>query len=407
MIWLRHTHVRHCILAAVLTVCLPWVASGQAVVDARRVEFTPSSDHNAVSNGVPVLTRYRLQIYVAGSTTVTASVDLGKPAPGTDGMIRLDFMSLMTTPLSMGVTYESRVAAEGPGGTTTTSLSNQFSFTPTCAPPTLSAVSASVGSAAASGSVNVNAAAGCAWTAASGAAWLTVTAGASGSGPGTVSYSVAQNTSTAARTGTMTIAGQTFTVTQAGAAACSYTIAPTSRSSPAAGETATVAVSTTSLCTWSTTSSAAWLKVSAGMTGTGSGNVSIVVAANTGTTQRTGSVTIAGQTFSVTQAAAPSCSYSINPASRTSPVAGETTSVAVSTGSTCAWSSSSNAAWLSVSGAATGAGSVSVTVAANGGTTQRTGSVTIAGQTFSVTQPGTPACTLHDCAGEPDLACRR
>ncbi|MDQ5988115.1 MAG: hypothetical protein CSYNP_03871 [Syntrophus sp. SKADARSKE-3] len=53
----------------------------------------------------------------------------------------------------------------------------------------------------------------CAWTAASSASWITVTSGASGTG--TVSYSIAANTG-AARTGTITAGGQTFTVTQAG-----------------------------------------------------------------------------------------------------------------------------------------------------------------------------------------------
>jgi hypothetical protein len=41
-----------------------------------------------------------------------------------------------------------------------------------------------------------------------------VTAGASGTGNGTVSFTVAANTG-AARSGTLTIGGQTFTVTQA------------------------------------------------------------------------------------------------------------------------------------------------------------------------------------------------
>ncbi|HVQ36598.1 MAG TPA: hypothetical protein VMS31_03645, partial [Pyrinomonadaceae bacterium] len=45
---------------------------------------------------------------------------------------------------------------------------------------------------------------------------ITVTSGSSGSGNGTVNYSVAAN-SGALRNGTMTIAGQTFTVTQAAA----------------------------------------------------------------------------------------------------------------------------------------------------------------------------------------------
>jgi Zn-dependent metalloprotease len=66
------------------------------------------------------------------------------------------------------------------------------------------------------GSVTVTAGTGCAWTAVSNATFITITSGSSGSGNGTVNYSVAANTGTSSRNGTMTIAGLTFTVSQAG-----------------------------------------------------------------------------------------------------------------------------------------------------------------------------------------------
>jgi len=47
--------------------------------------------------------------------------------------------------------------------------------------------------------------------------WIAITSGVSGSGSGTVSYTVTANTCTSVRTGTMTIAGETFTVTQGAA----------------------------------------------------------------------------------------------------------------------------------------------------------------------------------------------
>lgn len=53
----------------------------------------------------------------------------------------------------------------------------------------------------------------CDWTATSNDGFITITSGASGAGDGTVNYSVAANAG-AQRMGTMTIAGQTFTVTQ-------------------------------------------------------------------------------------------------------------------------------------------------------------------------------------------------
>ena len=51
------------------------------------------------------------------------------------------------------------------------------------------------------------------------ASWITITSGSTGSGNGTVNYSVSPNTSTSLRTGTMTIAGKTFTATQSGVGA--------------------------------------------------------------------------------------------------------------------------------------------------------------------------------------------
>jgi hypothetical protein len=61
-------------------------------------------------------------------------------------------------------------------------------------------------------SVSVFAPDECAWTAVSNVGWITILSGGSGSGNGTVTYSVASTSSR--RSGTMTIAGQTFTVRQ-------------------------------------------------------------------------------------------------------------------------------------------------------------------------------------------------
>jgi hypothetical protein len=78
----------------------------------------------------------------------------------------------------------------------------------------VSTTSVSVPATASTGSLSVTTGSACSWTAVSNVSWVTITAGASGTGPGTVSYSVAANTG-AARSGTLTIAGQTVTITQA------------------------------------------------------------------------------------------------------------------------------------------------------------------------------------------------
>jgi Putative binding domain, N-terminal/PQQ enzyme repeat len=65
-------------------------------------------------------------------------------------------------------------------------------------------------------SAGVVATGGCNWTAVSNAAWLTVNSGSAGTGSGTVGYMVSSNSTSVARSGTITVAGRTLTVTQMG-----------------------------------------------------------------------------------------------------------------------------------------------------------------------------------------------
>ena len=73
----------------------------------------------------------------------------------------------------------------------------------------------SFASAGGSGNVVVTTGGGCGWTAVCEVSWITITSGASGSGNGTVSYSVAPYTGRQGnRSGTVSIAGRTLTVRQ-------------------------------------------------------------------------------------------------------------------------------------------------------------------------------------------------
>jgi hypothetical protein len=80
----------------------------------------------------------------------------------------------------------------------------------------VSKASGSVPSTASTGSLSVTAGTACSWTATSNVSWITITEGASGTGNGTVTYAVAANTG-GLRTGTLTIAGESVIITQAGA----------------------------------------------------------------------------------------------------------------------------------------------------------------------------------------------
>ncbi len=90
--------------------------------------------------------------------------------------------------------------------------------TPLTSPSCTSAVSplaVSLGQNGEPGTVGVQTTAGCPWTARSNTSWITVTAGTSGIGNGSLSYSAQANFDTSARTGTLTVADVTVTMTQA------------------------------------------------------------------------------------------------------------------------------------------------------------------------------------------------
>jgi len=120
-----------------------------------------------------------------------------------------DFVVVVTSNLA-GQTGAYNLRVDTPGCVVTQVASCIYS---------LSSSDASFLAAGGSSSVSVNVAAGCPWTAVSNDSFITVDSGSPGVGNGTVNYTVAAN-SGPARVGTMTIAAQTFTITQeAGAVA--------------------------------------------------------------------------------------------------------------------------------------------------------------------------------------------
>ncbi|MGD9972748.1 MAG: DUF1566 domain-containing protein, partial [Desulfatirhabdiaceae bacterium] len=93
--------------------------------------------------------------------------------------------------------------------------------------------------------------------------------------------------------------------------------------------------------------------------------------------------------FTVYESGTPTCTYTIDPPSKTFAASGDSQSVAVTaSSSTCAWAVSESLDWITVSKTnGTGTGTVTVTAFANTGAA-RSGTVTIAGQNFSVSQYG-------------------
>lgn len=83
---------------------------------------------------------------------------------------------------------------------------------------------------------------------------------------------------------------------------CSSTLSATALKTVAASATGTVNVLTDSACTWTATTADAWISITSGAGGSGNGNVGYRLAANPGASARTGTITIAGQPYTVTQA---------------------------------------------------------------------------------------------------------
>ena len=216
------------------------VVSAQTVVNPRVVSFLPSADHSALdANGQPLVTSYDMEIYQQGVAQALRVANLGKPDPGGDGYILVDFMSILGTPPATGVTLEARVAAVGPSGRGESTPSNTFTFdAPTTCSPSVTPTAVTGPAQGGTGTITVSVATGCTWQAATATAWLSITGGASGSGGGSVNYFMAANTSTSPRNGSLTIAGHTVGVTQDGAVLPN--VEPSvSLTSPASGATFT------------------------------------------------------------------------------------------------------------------------------------------------------------------------
>lgn len=175
---------------------------------------------------------------------------------------------------------------------------------PAPCPVTFSPAAQNIGADGGSGQVKISA--GCSWTATSSDPWLTITSSESGTGDGTITFSVESNAGDE-RNAHVKIGNESATINQAGVRqdppvpACSYSISPAgSALGPGAGAGIIVSISATPGCSWTTVSNDSWITVTSLKTGTGDGSVRLYVAPNPGNA-RNGTVTIAGQIFRVSQ----------------------------------------------------------------------------------------------------------
>ena len=255
---------------------------------------------------------------------------------------------------------------------------------------TLSTSNLTHGPGALTNSVSLTTLDGCAWGVTTVSGWITILSPINNTNSGSVSYALAANPAGLARTGVVTIAGQELTLVQQ-AAPCTYDLSPATRTHDFLGASNSVVLTTLAGCSWNAISTNAWITITAPTNGTGSATISYVVASNTFTYSRTGSVLVAGQLLTIEQGPAP-CAYAITPSNATHGAGAESGLFSVATSANCAWDASTAASWITISSATNnvGPGDVAYTLALNPAGAARTGFITAAGKSFAVTQQGQP-----------------
>jgi uncharacterized membrane protein YqjE len=226
----------------------------------------------------------------------------------------------------------------------------------------------------------------CPWSVVNTNPWLTILAGGSGAGNGTVTYSVAQNTSSVSRVGTVVVNGATTVITQNGVP-CGYSLTPGQRAHGYGAASNTFAVSTTAGCAWAVLNTNSWISLTGATNGTGAGSVDYVLTENTNVTDRIGYLAVEGQTFIVTQRAA-GCYFDLTPGQRTHGHGAVSNSFLVDTAPGCAWTVVNTNTWVALTGATNGtnAGTVSYSLTENLTLSDRIAFLAVNSSTFIITQ---------------------
>ena len=242
------------------------------------------------------------------------------------------------------------------------------------------------GATAETNSFNVLAANPCAWSVVNTNGWVTILSGSSGSGNGVVTYAVADNFSATPRAGTLTVAGQTFSITQS-AFACAFALSSASAVHSAVATTNSFSLTASNFCAWSVVNTNPWVTILSGGSGAGDGVITYSLLANPALLERAGALSIAGEIFTITQQGQP-CSYALTPTNVVHSSAGGTGTVSLATGASCAWNVATTNEWIQLTSPTngTGAGGFDYSLLANWSLTARTGAVLVAGQTLLVTQ---------------------
>jgi photosystem II stability/assembly factor-like uncharacterized protein len=247
---------------------------------------------------------------------------------------------------------------------------------------------------------SVTAPSGCAWTATPSGNWIHVIR-TSGTGSGTIPLAVDANTTANARTGTVNVNGQIYTIVQP-SSNCTYKLSHPSLTS--AGGTAVITVTAPTGCPWDVElGNSDPAAVTSASTGSGSGSVTVSVPPSAGVESPFIGVRIGNSYTGISDASA--CLYSFpNGTSITIPMDAQRYSIQINTNlDACPWNGyTDQPGWLTLDNPnPEGSGSLIYTVTQNSSGVNRIANIAVGGQQLTITQS---AHTIAEFADVPSSA---
>lgn len=249
---------------------------------------------------------------------------------------------------------------------------------------------------------NVTTQSGCNWIAVSGASWIGVASGRSGSGNGTIRLLVDANAGMS-RTGTVSIAGQQFAVSQTGG--CQLVLSSNSQTFGADAGTGWFNGFISSGCSIpSASTNDSWIHLPVVPFPPYQASYQYSIDANTSGQARTGTIKVGSQTFTISQSAT-ACTFAVSANSVTlQPNLFDSVQIALSANyDTCSWVVTSTNSFVRVT-PSEGQGSATLSFSKEDfySGPSRIGSATVAGNAISVTDPaqGTEFKIINKMSGK-------
>lgn len=229
------------------------------------------------------------------------------------------------------------------------------------------------------------------WSASTSADWITFLSSDMGTGPTTLRFEFAENESVTARTGTITIAGKTVTVTQEPLGVeVTYNGAVFDETGDNEdGGMGVVTIDTEGDADWTAESDVDWIYLVSSSTGHGSGSIWFVVNPMELTLEsRTGTLTVAGKTVTVTQRG-----YELSIDPMIAEVGGNAGAgeFGVSAPIGAVWEAIATEPWIRLIGGTSGVGNGTLQYEVDDNLTgeTRTGTIVVSGTKYTITQRST------------------